>query len=411
MSNRSKGLMMTDASRRTGFGQCSHYICNALAEDWEMYLLGWGYHMDEPLPRGKYQILPAGQHPFGADVLPQLLQALKPEFLLTQNDTRMIQYMNKQMLGSTTWINYPVIDGYVWDIEDTKAKWVPQWVDFMKQADKTASMSKFGEKVLKANGIDCVYIPHGVDLGLFRPCTPEQRKDFKEKNNLADKFVVLGVAKNITRKQFDKFLQIFTLFRRGREDKVAALLHTAPNPQFGGELDLPEHCRAYGLEIGKDVAFSRLGIPYESMPVIYNMADVFLQAGWGEGFGLPLIESMACGTVPIVTNSTTAPEILNDGKCGELIDVVKYSDKRRDVTFGSFMGVEFAVPDIYDGAKKLNKLYENEELRKKYAYEGCLRVAEEYDWVKVGAKWRDFIKKATTLDLPLEWQKLLKEGK
>lgn len=336
MSNRSKGLMMTDASRRTGFGTCSHYICNALAEEYDQYLLGWGYRGDEVIPRGKYHILPCGNHPFGADVLPQVIQQLHPEFLLVQADERMIEWMNRQILGSTVWINYIVIDGYVFDLENSRKKWVPKWTDFMKQADKTVAMSRFGKGVLEANGIAAEYVPHGVDLGAYRQYTPEQKKELKARNGLEDKFVVLGVSKNITRKQFDKFLQIFTIFRRGKEDKVAALLHTIPNPQMGGEMDLPEHCRAYNLQVGKDVFFSQIGIPPEAMPNIYNMGDVFLQAGWGEGWGMTLTEALACGTVALVTNSTTAPEILDNGKCGELIDVVKYSDKKREVTFGSF---------------------------------------------------------------------------
>lgn len=51
----------------------------------------------------------------------------------------------------------------------------------------------------------------------------------------------------------------------------------------------------------------------KDLPVIYNLADVFVFPSLSEGFGLPGIESQACGTPVSSSNATSLPEILGQG--------------------------------------------------------------------------------------------------
>src|SRR5438477_9808954 len=46
-------------------------------------------------------------------------------------------------------------------------------------------------------------------------------------------------------------------------------------------------------------------VPFEDLPAIYSLAEVFVYPSMYEGFGLPVIEAMACG-VPVVTGGTGA---------------------------------------------------------------------------------------------------------
>jgi len=48
------------------------------------------------------------------------------------------------------------------------------------------------------------------------------------------------------------------------------------------------------------------------LPLIYNMADVFIYPSVYEGFGLPVLEAMACGTPVITSNVSSMPEIIGD---------------------------------------------------------------------------------------------------
>jgi len=51
---------------------------------------------------------------------------------------------------------------------------------------------------------------------------------------------------------------------------------------------------------------------------LYNAADVFVTLSKSEGFGIPVAESMACGTPVVASNMSALPEVV--GKAGILVD-------------------------------------------------------------------------------------------
>ena len=53
-------------------------------------------------------------------------------------------------------------------------------------------------------------------------------------------------------------------------------------------------------------------LPYDALPVVYNLAKILVTPSFYEGFGLPALEAMACGTVPIVSNRSSLPEVVGD---------------------------------------------------------------------------------------------------
>ncbi len=62
----------------------------------------------------------------------------------------------------------------------------------------------------------------------------------------------------------------------------------------------------------KDVCF--LGfVPEEDMPFLYAGASVFVFPSLYEGFGLPLVEAMACGVPIVASNVPPVPEVVQDG--------------------------------------------------------------------------------------------------
>jgi len=65
-----------------------------------------------------------------------------------------------------------------------------------------------------------------------------------------------------------------------------------------------ERIRHWGLE--REVLFPGY-VPSEDVPVFYNAADVFVYPSLYEGFGLPILEAMACG-VPVITSRGSALE-------------------------------------------------------------------------------------------------------
>ncbi len=50
----------------------------------------------------------------------------------------------------------------------------------------------------------------------------------------------------------------------------------------------------------------------DDLPALYNLADIFIYPSSYEGFGLPPLEAMACGTPVITSNNSSLPEVTGD---------------------------------------------------------------------------------------------------
>ena len=59
-------------------------------------------------------------------------------------------------------------------------------------------------------------------------------------------------------------------------------------------------------------------VPEEELPLVYNAADLFVYPSLYEGFGLPILEAMACGVPVITSNLSSMPEVAGDA--GILVD-------------------------------------------------------------------------------------------
>ena len=68
---------------------------------------------------------------------------------------------------------------------------------------------------------------------------------------------------------------------------------------------------------GEKVVFTGY-IPDEELNIFYNAASVFVLSSFCEGFGLPALEAMSCGTVVIGSSTTSVPEVV--GEAGLFFD-------------------------------------------------------------------------------------------
>jgi|KBSMisStandDraft_5_1062788.scaffolds.fasta_scaffold12409_4 glycosyltransferase involved in cell wall biosynthesis len=70
--------------------------------------------------------------------------------------------------------------------------------------------------------------------------------------------------------------------------------------------------RGMNLKNAERNILTRPYIPYKDMPSLYNLATLFLYPSLREAFGLPILESMACGTPVITATNSSMPEIAGD---------------------------------------------------------------------------------------------------
>ncbi|HUV42508.1 MAG TPA: glycosyltransferase family 1 protein [Patescibacteria group bacterium] len=71
------------------------------------------------------------------------------------------------------------------------------------------------------------------------------------------------------------------------------------------------------LNLGKQVIFTDF-VPEEEVPALIKGAQVFVMPSFWEGFGIPVVEAMACGTPVLVSNQGSLPEIV--GQAGVIVD-------------------------------------------------------------------------------------------
>ncbi len=108
-----------------------------------------------------------------------------------------------------------------------------------------------------------------------------------------------------------------------------------------------------------DQVFFIGSVASEDMPALYSGAKLFVFPSLYEGFGLPPLEAMACGTAVVVANRTSLPEVVGDAGIlveGEdsaayrvAISAVLGNDNRRDdlVKRGIARAAEFKADKIY----------------------------------------------------------------
>jgi glycosyltransferase involved in cell wall biosynthesis len=121
---------------------------------------------------------------------------------------------------------------------------------------------------------------------------------------LPDRFI-LSVGSLEPGKNRTTLLKAFAeLRRRGVEQKLVVAGQRAW--KYGADLRLAED-----LGLKGEVIFTGYIAP-EEMPVLYNAADLFVFPSLYEGFGLPVLEAMACGVPVVASNVSSIPEVTGD---------------------------------------------------------------------------------------------------
>ena len=75
--------------------------------------------------------------------------------------------------------------------------------------------------------------------------------------------------------------------------------------------------RMHELGLEHEVVFPGF-VPDEDLPALYSAADLFVFPSLYEGFGLPVLEALACGTPVVASNASSLPEVA--GEAALLVD-------------------------------------------------------------------------------------------
>lgn len=152
--------------------------------------------------------------------------------------------------------------------------------------------------------------PHGVNEQ-YRPFSPDEIKQAQQALNLPQG-CILHVGTWEPRKNILGLLQGYRLLLESMPDAPPVVLVGRP-----GWLFEETRQKIEALKLGDKVIW-RQDIDDAMLPAVYNLAAVIVSPSFYEGFGMPALEAMACGIVPIVSNRSSLPEVVGD--VGLLID-------------------------------------------------------------------------------------------
>lgn len=414
----------------TGYATISTNICNRLSNEWNIHYMGHNYIGLNQSPgdvkvldgnRNKFTLYGMGREGYCKDLILPRIQILQPKVFGILLDTFMLYPWLLDM-------NFSPAKSIFYFPSDGGGGLPLNCENIIRHMTVGVAMSKFAQRQAKEYyNIDTEYIPHAIDEKVYYPLPEEDRINLKKnfevmtisggivKNVLANKFVVGTVSRNQGRKMLDRMFKAFEIFCRDKPDAIL-MLHSDPF-DAAAVFDMPSLIRRYKLE--NRVVFSPMkffeGRDYKKMNEVYNVMDVFLLPTSGEGFGIPIIEAMACKVPPVVTDYTTTPELLvENGLCGlpvKLAGVIElnmsealyergFNLQQIDMILnnGTITGswnVERALMDINDCVVQLNKLYYDRNLLKQLGNVGREKVLKYYTWDKVIEDWRRLLNRMT----------------
>jgi glycosyltransferase involved in cell wall biosynthesis len=148
-------------------------------------------------------------------------------------------------------------------------------------------------------------VPEGVSPS-FRPLPAGELAGLRQRMDLPQDFV-LFVSTIEPRKNLDTLLEAWSRLA-GPPQLVVVGGWGWRHEQLRAKLErlVPRGVRMLG------------GLRPDQLPALYNLASVLAHPAWYEGFGLTVLEAMACGTPVIASSSSSLPEVV--GQAGLLVD-------------------------------------------------------------------------------------------
>ncbi len=194
-----------------------------------------------------------------------------------------------------------------------------------------------------------ITVTHNGLGGEFHPTTDENlMKRVSEEYKLDRPFLLYtGVWR--THKNLVRLIEAFAKLRNEMGDDVLLVLTGKPDPIYDEvpatieKLGLAKYVRRVGL------------VSEEDLIALYGMANAYVFPSMYEGFGMPPLEAMACGTPVVTSNTSSMPEV-----CGE-------------------SALYFDPYDVDEMANQIHEVLHNKKLREKLV-EGGLERIKQFSW-------------------------------
>ncbi|ARV58407.1 glycosyl transferase group 1 [Nostocales cyanobacterium HT-58-2] len=205
-------------------------------------------------------------------------------------------------------------------------------VKAMQHANHVIAVSSVTAKdtsqILNIDPARIAVIPNAVEA-IFQPLPNNQVESFRQKQGVPSETIcLLNVGSNHPRKNISTILKVVQILK---ERKLPIQFWKAGS-------NFTEEDQVFIQSQGLEGHVSYLGKPDKSTLVqIYNAADILMAPSLHEGFGITILEAMACGTPVITSNVSAMPEVVGDAgilvdpmNCQAIADSVEHLYKNTD---------------------------------------------------------------------------------
>lgn len=235
-----------------------------------------------------------------------------------------------------------------------------KWLDLTlksscRRADVIITISSFSkQEIIEYLNIDPgkikVMMP-GVNLNLFHDrYTPKQIAGVRGKYGVRESYI-LYTGTIEPRKNLKRLIEAYELLiKQNRSQSLPQLVLAGGKGWLCNEI----YEAAQKEELKGHILFTGY-VDEMDLPLLMSGAKFFCFPSLYEGFGMPPIEAMACGTPVLAANVSSLPEVLGD--CAVYVD-------------------PYSMEDI---ARGLEELLSDDVLRERLGFDG-LEFAKRYDW-------------------------------
>ena len=175
---------------------------------------------------------------------------------------------------------------------------------FVRRADAIIAVSRHTKQdLLELYGTPAqkvFVVEEGIEEQ-FRPATEEEVRQVKERHGIRRPYLLM-VGTLEPRKNHQLAFEALARLKAG------GFPHCLVVAGGGGWLFDDVQRKVEQLQLAEDVLFAGR-VPDDDLPALYSGADCFLMPSLYEGFGIPVLEAMACGTPVVCSRASSLPEV------------------------------------------------------------------------------------------------------
>jgi tetratricopeptide (TPR) repeat protein len=216
--------------------------------------------------------------------------------------------------------------------------------------------SKYVRQVYIESGVPAervVVIPNGINPERFHPDAKPYQLTTKKK------FRFLFVGGTIYRKGIDLLLQAYLETFKDSDDVCLIIKDMGGNSFYAGQTFREEIERIRQAKGVPEVEYIEKILSEDEIVGLYTACNAFVHPYRGEGFGLPILEAMACGIPAIVTNGGACLDFCNENNSLLVQANKKISKEKRVGNRPTVDNLWFYEVDINDLKAKMRYAYEH----------------------------------------------------